>query len=233
MEVSRPGTGGEQAAGKGGVKGYSLKEYALEKHLDPDWLASECKIETVHDRYYNVDYMKVPYMNENGIEVTFRKRFANKQFRWKKGSSGKIGLYGEWRLKQIRTAGYVILVEGESDTQSLWVMGLSALGIAGASMFKAAQAALLQDLKVYIHQEKDGGGETFFRKVTEGMRVFGFIGEVYRFSCGQIPECKDPSDVFTKFGKEDGNKKILKLVSQADRIDLSAPAQVKIGRAHV
>lgn len=202
VEVSRPGTGGEQAAGKGGVKGYSLKEYALEKHLDPDWLASECKIETVHDRYYNVDYMKVPYMNENGIEVTFRKRFANKQFRWKKGSSGKIGLYGEWRLKQIRTAGYVILVEGESDTQSLWVMGLSALGIAGASMFKPEQSGLLQDLKVYIHQEKDSGGETFFRKVTEGMRVFGFIGEVYRFSCGQIPECKDPSDVFTKFGKD-------------------------------
>ena len=224
MEVSRPGTGGEQAAGKGGVKGYSLKEYALEKHLDPDWLASECKIETVHDRYYNVDYMKVPYMNENGIEVTFRKRFANKQFRWKKGSSGKIGLYGEWRLKQIRTAGYVILVEGESDTQSLWVMGLSALGIAGASMFKPEQSGLLQDLKVYIHQEKDSGGETFFRKITHGLAESGFIGEVYRFSCSQIPECKDPSDVYIKFSKEDGNRKILKLIKNAEKVDLSAPA---------
>ncbi len=224
VEVSRPGTGGEQAAGKGGVKGYSLKEYALEKHLDPDWLASECKIETVHDRYYNVDYMKVPYMNENGIEVTFRKRFANKQFRWKKGSSGKIGLYGEWRLKQIRTAGYVILVEGESDTQSLWVMGLSALGIAGASMFKPEQSGLLQDLKVYIHQEKDSGGETFFRKITHGLAESGFIGEVYRFSCSQIPECKDPSDVYIKFSKEDGNRKILKLIKNAEKVDLSAPA---------
>ncbi len=224
VEVSRPGTGGEQAAGKGGVKGYSLKEYSLEKHLDPDWLASECKIETVHDRYYNVDYMKVPYMNENGIEVTFRKRFANKQFRWKKGSSGKIGLYGEWRLKQIRTAGYVILVEGESDTQSLWVMGLSALGIAGASMFKPEQSGLLQDLKVYIHQEKDSGGETFFRKITHGLAESGFIGEVYRFSCSQIPECKDPSDVYIKFSKEDGNRKILKLIKNAEKVDLSAPA---------
>ena len=163
-------------------------------------------------------------MNENGIEVTFRKRFANKQFRWKKGSSGKIGLYGEWRLKQIRTAGYVILVEGESDTQSLWVMGLSALGIAGASMFKPEQSGLLQDLKVYIHQEKDSGGETFFRKITHGLAESGFIGEVYRFSCSQIPECKDPSDVYIKFSKEDGNRKILKLIKNAEKVDLSAPA---------
>lgn len=216
--------GGNQETGKEGVKGYSLKEYALEKHLDPNWLASECKIKTVHDRYYNVDYMKVPYMDENGIEVTYRKRFANKQFRWKKGSSGKIGLYGEWRLKQIRTVGYVILVEGESDTQSLWIMDLSALGAAGASMFKPAHSGLLQDLKIYIHQEKDGGGETFFRKVTQGLVEGGFVGEVYRFSCGQISGCKDPSDVFIKFGKEDGNKKILKLIGGAEKVDLSAPA---------
>lgn len=208
------------------VKGYSLAQYAFEKHLPEDWLESECKIKTVHDRYYDVDYMKVPYMDEQGIEVTYRKRFANKEFRWKKGSSGKIGLYGEWKMRQVRSAGYAILVEGESDTQSLWYMELSALGVAGAAMFKAAQAALLQDLKVYIHQEKDNGGETFFRKVTDGLREYGFIGEVYRFSCGQVPECKDPSDIFIKFGKEDGNKKILKLISQAERIDLSAPVPV-------
>lgn len=208
------------------VKGYSLAQYAFEKHLPEDWLESECKIKTVHDRYYDVDYMKVPYMDEQGIEVTYRKRFANKEFRWKKGSSGKIGLYGEWKMRQVRSAGYAILVEGESDTQSLWYMELSALGAAGAAMFKAAQAALLQDLKVYIHQEKDNGGETFFRKVTDGLREYGFIGEVYRFSCGQVPECKDPSDIFIKFGKEDGNKKILKLISQAERIDLSAPVPV-------
>lgn len=208
------------------VKGYSLAQYAFEKHLPEDWLESECRIKTVHDRYYDVDYMKVPYMDEQSIEVTYRKRFANKEFRWKKGSSGKIGLYGEWKMRQVRSAGYVILVEGESDTQSLWYMELSALGVAGAAMFKAAQAALLQDLKVYIHQEKDNGGETFFRKVTDGLREYGFIGEVYRFSCGQVPECKDPSDIFIKFGKEDGNKKILKLISQAERIDLSTPVPV-------
>ena len=226
VERENTGAGRTTAARNGNVKGYSLAQYAFEKHLPEDWLESECKIKTVHDRYYDVDYMKVPYMDEQGIEVTYRKRFANKEFRWKKGSSGKIGLYGEWKMRQVRSAGYVILVEGESDTQSLWYMELSALGVAGASMFKAAQAALLQDLKVYIHQEKDNGGETFFRKVTDGLREYGFIGEVYRFSCGQVPECKDPSDIFIKFGKEDGNKKILKLISQAERIDLSAPVPV-------
>lgn len=208
------------------LKSYSLAQYAFEKHLPQDWLRDECRVGNAHDRYACADYVKIPYMNENGIEVALRKRFADKEFRWKKGTSAKANFYGEWQMQKIRAAGYVILVEGESDSQSLWYMELSALGTPGASMFRAAQAALLQDLRLYIHQEKDGGGETFFRKITDGLREYGYIGEVYRFSCGQIPGCKDPSDVLVKFGREDGNKKILKLIGQADRIDLSAPAPV-------
>lgn len=66
---------------------------------------------------------------------------------------------------------------------------------------------MLQDLKVYIHQEPDKGGETFLRKIIEGLREGGFIGKVYRWSCNQIG-CKDPSAVYLKFGKEEAQKKI-------------------------
>jgi len=224
--LGHPDAGKTTAARKVPLKGYSLLQYASEKHLPEDWLKNECRATTAHDRYWKADYVKIPYMDEHGIEVTYRKRFADKEFRWKKGSSGKIGLYGEWRMKQIRSAGYAVLVEGESDTQGLWYMGLSALGIPGASMFQPAHSGILKGLKLYIHQERDGGGETFFRKVTDGLREYGFTGEVYRFSCGQIPGCKDPSDVLVKFGKEDGNKKIMGLVARAEVADLSMPAPV-------
>lgn len=141
------------------------------------------------------------YLKEDGTEATYRKRFAGKEFRWRYGSSGKICLYGEWRLSQMRQSGYACLVEGESDTQSMWYMGISTLGVPGASMFKPNMSDQLQDLKLYIHQEPDQGGETFMRKVIQGLRDGGFIGKVYKFSCSTLGGIKDPSDVFIKFGK--------------------------------
>ncbi len=204
-------------------KNFSLAQYSFEKRLPEEWLKEECHLETGKDRKTSTSYMKIPYYNEQGQEVTYRKRYAHKDFRWKYGSAGKIGLYGEWRLPAIREAGYAAMVEGESDSQSLWYMGVSCLGVPGASMFKPHQSGMLQDLKLYIHQEADQGGETFLRKTITGLRDGGFIGEVYRWSCSKIPGCKDPSDVFVKFGKEDGAKKIMALIKKAEPIDLQEP----------
>ena len=201
-------------------KSYSLSQYAFEKHLPEDWLASECHLSTAKEKD-GTTYLRIPYYNAAGEESTFRKRFAQKDFKWRYGSSGKICLYGEWKLPQIRQAGYAILVEGESDSQSLWHMGISALGIPGASMFKPHQSDLLQDLKIYIHQEADQGGRTFLQKITDGLKEGGFIGTVYKFSCGTIAGCKDPSDVLMKFGREKGAEKIMDLIGKAERLDLS------------
>lgn len=205
-------------------KSYTLSQYAFEKRLPEEWLQNSCRLSTVKGRD-GVDYMKIPYYDEDGNESTYRKRFANKDFRWKYGSSGKIGLYGEWQLKSIRDAGYAAMVEGESDSQSMWFMGISTLGVPGASMFKPHQAAMLQDLKLYIHQEPDKGGETFLRKIIEGLRDGGFIGKVYKWTCKQIG-CKDPSEVYIKYGKEDAGKKIMRLIANAEEIDLDAPEEI-------
>ena len=201
-------------------KSYSLHQYAYEKKMPEDWLQERCHLSTEKDRYSGATYLLTPYYDETGKETTHRKRFANKDFRWKARSAGKIGLYGEWRLPEIRPGKSVLLVEGESDTQSLWYMDLPALGVPGASMFKAQHASLLQDLIIYIHQEPDVGGTTFFRKVTEGLREGGFIGSIRRFSCSRVAGCKDPSDILIKFGKEDGKKKILALLKTAEVVDL-------------
>lgn len=204
-------------------RNYSMEQYSFEKRLPVEFLRDTCHISNGKERKGQTTYMKIPYLKEDGTEATYRKRFAAKEFRWRYGSSGKICLYGEWRLPQIRQSGYACLVEGESDTQSIWYMGISALGVPGASMFKADMCNRLQDLKLYIHQEPDQGGETFMRKVIQGLRDGGFIGKVYKFSCSTIGGIKDPSDVFIKFGKEDGASKIQKLLASAEPIDLSEP----------
>ena len=207
-------------------KSYTLAQYAFEKRLPEEWLQKECFLSTGKDRKDGTLYMKIPYLDENGKESTYRKRYAHKDFRWKYGSAGKIGLYGEWKLSRIRDAGYAAIVEGESDSQSMWYMGISTLGVPGASMFKPHMAGMLQDLRIYIHQEQDRGGETFMKKMLSGLREGGFLGEVYRWSCGAIKGCKDPSDVYMKFGKEEAAKKILKLIQGAEKIDLDEPEEI-------
>ena len=205
-------------------RSYSYKQYAFEKRLPDEWLRDFCHISDDKDKD-GTTWMKIPYLKEDGTLSTYRKRYANKEFKWRYGSSGKIIMYGEWRFEEIRKAGYVCLVEGESDSQSMWQMGISCLGVPGASMFKPDMAERLQDLKVYIHQEPDQGGETFLRKVTKGLIDGGFIGKAFKWSCSTIGGLKDPSDLYMKYGKEDAGKKVLKLLKSAEELDLTYPEE--------
>lgn len=203
---------------KAGPTPYTVEQYSFKKRLPVDFLVDVCKVATAKERD-GTTYLRMPYLLENGVESTFRKRFGGKNFRWKYGSRGKICLYGEWRLPEFRNEGYAILVEGESDTQTLWYMGIPAIGVAGADMFKPHQAAALQDLKLYIHQEPDRGGETFFKKVCKGLKEGGFTGEVYRWSCERLGT-KDPSDLYLKHGQEDAARMIRDALQGAEPIDL-------------
>ena len=196
----------------------TIQEYSLMKKIPADWLATTCRISTDKDKD-GTRFLKIPYLLEGGEESTFRKRYAEKQFRWKYGSSGKICLYGDWRLPEIRNEGYCALVEGESDTQTMWYLGFPTLGVAGASLFKAEQATRLQDLKLYLHVEPDLGGQTFLTQMKQKLRQGEFIGEVYTWSCGQFG-VKDPSDLYTKFGVEEATKKIRTALENAVKEDI-------------
>lgn len=197
---------------------YTVSQYSFEKHLPEEWLTKQCGLQTKKDKN-GVSYLYIPYFNETGREVTYRKRYANKQFRWKYGAGKDICLYGAWKMETIQSAGYAVLVEGESDSQSMWHMGISTLGIPGASMMRTEWADTLQDLKLYIHVEPDKGGETFLAKVTRALKEGNFIGEVYKWSCKNLG-CKDPSDVLIKYGKEEAGEKIKKAIFNAIQIDI-------------
>lgn len=119
-------------------------------------------------------------------------------FAWKKGS--KTILYGLWKLKEYKED-YIVLVEGESDTQTLWYYGVQALGVPGASNFKEEYVHILENFKtIYIQDEEDQGGATF-------------VGTILRYvdnsKCKVITckkfGCKDISQVHikNKFDKEE------------------------------
>lgn len=209
-----------QSTNASGLGSYTLERYSFDKRLPADFLRDTCRVDTGRDRD-GTEYLRMPYFFEDGKEAAIRKRYAKKEFRWMRGSKGKICLYGEWRLPGIRKAGYAVLVEGESDTQTLWYLGIPAIGIAGASMFKDYQTIGLQDLKLYIHKEPDGGGDTFYRKLTHALADTGFTGEVYVWSCQSLGK-KDPSDVYLAHGKEDAAKLIREALKRAKAVDLEA-----------
>ena len=223
-ENPKPAKKPEPKSSSSGLEPYTIEKYSEDKQLPLDFLRDTCKVSTGRERN-GTTYLRVPYLKQDGKEATYRKRFAKKKFLWRTGSKGKICLYGEWRLEQIRQVGWAVLVEGESDTQSLWYMGIPAIGVAGASMFKSDQAETLQGLKLYVHKEPDTGGDTFTAKVYRGLKDGGFTGEIYEWQCAAL-DLKDPSDVYMTHGKEDGCKRIKSLIAQAKPINLDRKSVV-------
>lgn len=202
------------------MKDLTLSEYAFSKRLPEDFLADVCLASTGKDRN-GVRWLKLPYKKENGEAEVFRKRYGGKEFRWSYGSSGKLCLYGEWRLPEIRDGGYVILVEGESDTQTLWFLKYAALGVPGASNFKARMVPPLEGLKIYIHVEPDKGGETFLEKVCRILAEEEYTGEVYTWSCKQFG-VKDPSELYLQDGEEKAAEEIGQALKGAKRLELDS-----------
>jgi hypothetical protein len=139
----------------------TLENYAAAKRLPVEFLQS-LGLSTVYPQ--GQPAVKIPYLDRDGTEIGARLRVAlegRNRFRWKKGTH--VQPYGLWRLDHSR--GAVILCEGESDAQTFWFHGAPALGVPGAGSWQAAWAEYVRDLKVYVWQEPDQGGETFSARV--------------------------------------------------------------------
>lgn len=140
----------------------TLETYAKTKAL-PVELLREVGLSTVS--YMGSKAVRMPYLTEDGGEGAVHLRLAlekssqgDNRFRWRKGS--RPILYGLWRMKRVRDAGYVVLVEGESDCHTLWRHGIEALGVPGASNWKPEWSEQLTGIeKVYAIVEPDEGGE--------------------------------------------------------------------------
>jgi DNA-binding MarR family transcriptional regulator len=151
---------GNSTPRNGATLGCTLAGYAAAKRLPPEFLLS---LGIREFSYLRSPALRIPYFGFDGGEPAIRFRVAltgDDRFRWKRGD--KPRLYGLNRLAQARSAGYIALVEGESDCHTLWFHREPALGLPGASNWNENRdAPLLDGIDViYLMVEPDQGGKT-------------------------------------------------------------------------
>ena len=162
--------------------GCTLAAYAAEKRLPLEFLAGLGLTEI------NVNKMpavRIPYRAPDGQEeavqfrVELRKRDDGTDNRFRFKARTKPCPYGLERLAEIPSTGELVLVEGASDTQTLWYHDLPALGLPGAASWRESWAAYLEGPeRIIVPIEPDKGGETL-RKALAGSRVRDRIWLVY------------------------------------------------------
>ena len=120
---------------------------------------------------------------------------AREGSRWSKGK-GQLVPYGLERLSDARKAGYLVLVEGESDCWTLWYQGFPALGIPGAEMAGVLEESALAGIdQLYIVQEPDPAGATFVKALADRLKGWRWQGKAFAV---HLPGAKDPSDLYTQ-----------------------------------
>ncbi|NTW28885.1 MAG: hypothetical protein HGA39_05915 [Coriobacteriia bacterium] len=142
-----------------------MAEYASSKKLPVEFLHGLQLQDTTHS---GRPAILIPYRDEDGQDIAIRYRLSmeGQRFVWRKGA--RVAPYGLDRLSDARKAGYIILVEGESDAQTLWHHGEPALGLPGASTWKEEWASSLDDIQViYVFEECDKGGETLINALSK------------------------------------------------------------------
>ncbi len=156
-------------------EGCTLEAYAQAKHLPVAFL-QQLGLETATAGRAPV--LRVPYRSEQGQLLRVRRRHAlhrprqgkDNRFSWERDHAGQgLYLYGLWRWAEVLNAGWVVLVEGESDCQTLWHLGLPAIGAPGADTFRLAWASRFEGLQVYVWQEPDRGGALFVERVRRAL----------------------------------------------------------------
>jgi putative DNA primase/helicase len=166
--------------------GCTLGDYSKEKKL-PENFVWGLGLRDV--TYLDKPAVRIPYPDEEGREVAVRFRVSldgAEKFRWRSGD--KPVPYGLKLLGEARKACFVVLVEGESDTHTLWYHEIPALGIPGVSNWRDGWATYLDGIeKVYAVIEPDQGGNTLREKLTgcEAIRERLYLLE--------LGEHKDPS----------------------------------------
>lgn len=150
---SENGVDTPQTKGVNSVIGLTLSALAEAKQLTMDFLQS---LGVSDFKLNGLKVVRIPYFTEEGQEVSVRFRMAlsgNLRFKWRKGDHPLP--YGLNRLAIIRKAGWVMIVEGESDCWTCWYYGLPALGAPGKSIWPTSWGEYLKGLDVYVWQEPD------------------------------------------------------------------------------
>jgi hypothetical protein len=140
--------------------------------------------------------LQVPYHLQDGtLAPRHRLRtalVAKEGSHWSKGQ-GEIVPYGLERLEEARKAGYLVLVEGESDCWTLWLHQFPALGLPGAEMVRTLKEEYLAGIeKLYIVRESDAAGARFVTHLKLLLEKWKWSGKAFVVS---LVDAKDPNDL--------------------------------------
>lgn len=117
----------------------------------------------------------IPYLGSDRSIRAMRYRTAlrksidggDDRFRWRQGDKA-VHLYGQDRLASVREAGWVLIVEGESDCWTGWHWGLPVVGVPGKANWKTEMARLLDGVEAYGWQEPEA--EDFSERIGRDLR---------------------------------------------------------------
>src|SRR6266571_6790368 len=171
-------------------KTLSLLDLALEKQLPWQFLSSLGVVE------HPSGGLKIPYHLPDGTPASRHRirtaLIAKEGSRWSKGE-GTIVPYGLDRLEEAKKAGYLVLVEGESDCWTLWYHGFPALGLPGAEMAGTLEESMLSGIdRLYLMQEPDAGGSSFVTQIQRKLAAWQWQGMVFVL---RLPGAKDPNEL--------------------------------------
>jgi hypothetical protein len=165
--------------------GCTLEAYAASKNLPLEFLTSDevaledgtCYVKEVDKEIAAVE---IPYADRDGELLTTRYRIAvggDDKFRWEKGST--TTLYGLHKLEEAEKAGYVLVVEGESDCHTAWYRGLPAVGVPGVDNWKDKWAEHLNGIsKLFVVVEPDEAGKKLWRSLVGCNALAGRLRKV-------------------------------------------------------
>jgi putative DNA primase/helicase len=135
----------------------TLEQFSRDKQLPVEFLHKH-EVRDFTDEY-GTTKVRFPYFDGKKKLKAMRLRYGGRardevKFLWRKGD--KALLYGLWRLAEFKKGGWLLLVEGESDTLTGWYHGLPLLGIPGKENYATMRHRGLQDFaEVYLWQEPD------------------------------------------------------------------------------
>ena len=165
--------------------GCTLETYAASKNLPLEFLTRDdvaledgtCYVSALGRE---VPAVEIPYADQNGEQVATRYRISpggDNKFRWERGS--KTTLYGLHKLEEAHDAGYVLLVEGESDCHTAWYRGLPAVGVPGVDNWRDEWALHLDGIpKIFVMVESDEAGKKLWRSLVGCNALAGRLRKV-------------------------------------------------------
>jgi hypothetical protein len=104
-----------------------------------------------------------------------------------KGTAGEIMPYGLWHRPRWREEGHkaLAIVEGETDSLTLWKYGYPALGVPGKSLYRKLRLEHVEGYeRVFLHEDAGEAGAQFVGDVAAHLRSLRYGGEIRAIQFG-------------------------------------------------